>query len=380
MPRVLINDTIPAHDEQRGVSRCFGHLADGIIAEWGADVTVCSPLARDWGAARVRRGRRRAASNRRTLRRSVRIALELGLQTVADQAAARVARQTCPDVIYSPYYAPISHRAPQVFTVYDMIHERFPALFDPRLADNKRFLADKRRALECGSVLAAISESTARDIGAFCPDVDPAKIVVTPLGVDEFFFQSPDGLPPAARPYLLYVGVRGGYKNFVVLVSAFALSGLASDFDLRVIGSHTAAWTTDEAAQIAADGLTHAVHLTSAAGEAELRAQYAGAAAFVYPSLCEGFGLPILEAMASGTLVLASNTSSMPEAGGDAALYFDPQDAESLAQSLRLVAGMDKNERVQRLEAGRAWARTFTWARCQQQTNDALRRAMEQAK
>ena len=103
------------------------------------------------------------------------------------------------------------------------------------------------------------------------------------------------------------------------------------------------------------------------------RRAYAGAYAFVYPSLYEGFGLPILEAMASRTLVCTSNVSSMPELGGESALYFVPESVESIAACLIRSAAMTTEERCSRIESGVERARFFAWERCVTQTIDVLR-------
>lgn len=118
--------------------------------------------------------------------------------------------------------------------------------------------------------------------------------------------------------------------------------------------------------------LEASVQLRRAVSEVELRDAYASAVALVYPSEYEGFGLPILEAMASGTLVATSNVSSMPEVGGDAAFYFDPTNSEAIAETLKQVAYLSTAERQQRLTQGRVRARASTWEQCQQKTIAAL--------
>jgi glycosyltransferase involved in cell wall biosynthesis len=114
------------------------------------------------------------------------------------------------------------------------------------------------------------------------------------------------------------------------------------------------------------------VQLVSHASDLDLRRHYNNATAFVYPSEYEGFGLPILEAMASGTLVATSNRASMPEVGGDVAFYFDPYSIESIAGSLHHVVDTSAEERHRLLAKGIARARAFTWEKCQQHTIDIL--------
>jgi glycosyltransferase involved in cell wall biosynthesis len=104
----------------------------------------------------------------------------------------------------------------------------------------------------------------------------------------------------------------------------------------------------------------------------ELAVEYAGAAAFIYPSAYEGFGLPVLEAFASGTVVACSRTSSLPEAGGTAAFYFDPLDVESIVQSLTKIVQLTPSERTERIRHGQLHARSLSWMRCIRKTCEIL--------
>jgi glycosyltransferase involved in cell wall biosynthesis len=144
---------------------------------------------------------------------------------------------------------------------------------------------------------------------------------------------------------------------------------LARDFALRGFGTPGRA---REQQVIDRYQLSAQVQWIPSASDTELRTHYAEAAAFVYPSEYEGFGLPILEAMAAGTVVVTSNVSSMPEVGGAAALYFDPYDIDSIAAKLRAAVELSAAERQQRLAESQAHARTFTWKQCQQQTVSML--------
>jgi glycosyltransferase involved in cell wall biosynthesis len=225
--------------------------------------------------------------------------------------------------------------------------------------------------LQRASALCAISEHTAKDMIAIYPEL-AAKISVTQLGVDDFFFEAGDTAKSSSRPYLLYVGHRTPYKNFIQLLAAFGESGLSKQFDLRVISPGKSLYSQEERDLINRHRLNEGIQLLSSPSDSVLRDTYAGAFAFVYPSLYEGFGLPVLEALACGTLVAASNTSSMPEVGGEVALYFDPHHTESIAECLRHIADLPTEERAYRIEQGIARARTFTWERCQRQTVQVL--------
>jgi glycosyltransferase involved in cell wall biosynthesis len=346
--QVLINDATLHGAARGGVARYVRHIAGAAAMHYGSRVAICSarriapppsrwiPIPRFRGSGRLR---------------------------VQDAVVTCAAAWLKPQLYYGSYYGSVHTSAPQVFTVYDLIHDIYaPARPDPLL---RRALNERRRCFEHAAALIAISRNTAADLVRLYPSVDPRKIAVTPLGVDEIFFEP---APPGGgrKPYFLFVGVRTGYKNFRRLLEAFALSGLANVFDLVVAPG--VPFTRDEEDLIRSKRLERAVALRFAVTDEALAAIYAGSAALVYPSEYEGFGLPILEAMAAGTLVACSNTSSMPEAGGNAAFYFDPNDVTSIATAMTTIARLAASERARRIEDGIRWARMFTWKECEART------------
>jgi glycosyltransferase involved in cell wall biosynthesis len=361
-PRIFINDTIHSHSSQRGVTRCFNHITDGIINRFGRDVVIYSPQRRDYGAAKYIRSLPRSI-----YRGSGRLGITKVMAGINDQLAGISAQRERASILYSPYYGNLKFKGTQVFTVYDMIHELFPQHFDQKRHDVSSFIAEKKHCFERADVLVAISKSTADTILSFCPHIDSTKIKVAHLGVDEFFFQDSNSISHEInKPYFLYVGHRVLHKNFLRLLVAFGQSGLSKDFDLRVISPAENSFSSKEAEVIAQYQLQGNVHLITSASEVKLRESYKNALAFVYPSEYEGFGLPILEAMASGTLVATSNVSSMPEIGGQLAFYFDPYSSDSIAECLHRIINLSTQQRSDYINQGIAHARTFTWQRCQQ--------------
>jgi glycosyltransferase involved in cell wall biosynthesis len=347
---IFVNDNNPSG--ARGMARYFRYALDGIISHYGNRVLIFSPSNGNYGSARH--------IHPLQFKGSEQIALHEKLATLT-------VWRTHPSAIFSAWFTAIPTDLPQAFVFYDMILERFPHLQPWYRVPLRNLIAERKRSLERADRVVAISQSTATDIISFYPRINPAKIVIIPLGVSPFFLEATRPRhDQAAKPYFLYVGFRTGHKNFLRLLTAYGQSGLAKEFNLRVI-SH-APLDVQERDILRQYQLQDNIQMVHDADENELRRSYSESIAFVYPSVYEGFGLPILEAMACGTIVITSNTSSMPEVGGEAALYFDPNDVEAIAAALRRAVNLSTLEREQRITAGVARARTFTWERCQQQT------------
>jgi glycosyltransferase involved in cell wall biosynthesis len=285
-----------------------------------------------------------------------------GAYFLANTASRRASRQA--EILHHTYYHPRfrarGSKGRHVCTVYDMIPELYPESFPTR----DPHLAKRQYVASCDLVL-CISASARQDLIDLYGDPG-VPMPITHLGVGPEF--RPGGPAPSDVPdrYLLFVGKRSGYKDFDVLAESLPL---LADATVSVVAVGGGPFSDDESARLRKLGIAGRVHRVDALDH-ELTRLYAHALAFVFPSRHEGFGLPTLEAMASGTAVVLADSSSHPEAGGDVARYFPIGDAPALATRLDELLG-DDELRAGLGKAGVQRAATFTW----QATADATARA-----
>lgn len=258
--------------------------------------------------------------------------------------------------------------APMVVTVHDLAFLHRPEHFT---AKGRRFFRQATRCAQRDADLVLCpSQVTADDCAehGFAPD----RLRVVPWGVDQRC-AGPDEIAEVARrhglerPYVLSVGTAEPRKNLAAVFAAFARLG-RDDVDLVVVGPD--GWHEDVAALAGSVPREH-VRLLGFVPTADLPGLYGGAAVFCYPSLFEGFGLPVLEAMAQGAPVVTSAGTSMVEVGGEAVVLVDPSDHEALASAV--AALLDDPVAAERLgAAARARAEGFTWDRTAGLVADAL--------
>jgi len=270
-----------------------------------------------------------------------------------------VQRATGPvDVIHATGMAVPPHSAPLVVTVHDLAFLYEPAHSTPRgLRFFHRSIELARRDAD---LVIAPSRATIDDCLVY--GFDPDKLRLVPWGIDPISATDEEvasvrGRFGLSRPYVLWTGTIEPRKNLPTLLEAFGRLGRAG-VDLVLAGP--AGWNEDLEPLVAP--VRERVRTLGFLGPRELRALYAGADVFCFPSTREGFGLPVLEAMAQGTPVVTSSLTATAEVAGDAALLVDPLDAEALADALAAV--LDDPTLASRLGAeGRARAADQTWAR-----------------
>ena len=271
----------------------------------------------------------------------------------------RLVRRARPDVLWSPgYTAPARAACPQVVSVLDMQYKRFPqdvSWLAARAMDVLYPLAARRAA-----AVVAISEFAKAEAVRFL-GVPPEKVTTTLLAADPGFGAAGGPPPPelAGAPYLLCVAHTYPHKNVGLLVRAF--SRIAEEIPHRLVLVGKPRFGEPEVAAALRAAPAGRVVRFPGLPWAELIALYRHADWFVFPSLYEGFGLPVLEAMRAGAPVLTTREASIPEIGGDVARYADGRDEAAFAAALRAAAALPAAERARQIEAARRRAEGFTW-------------------
>lgn len=271
---------------------------------------------------------------------------------------------------HSTYYTmPTRWTGPLVVTVVDMIHERFSQIFDTPRDD--RFRQRKRQCISAADLVICISHSTQQDVQEFL-GIDPQRTRVVPLAYSgSFMVTEPDAksdVSPTNDPYLLHVGMRSHHKNFRLLFEAYSHWDKRKDFGLVTVG---APWSSEEAQHLAALGISERVHLLTDADDERLCQLYNHATAFVYPSLYEGFGIPLLEAMACGCPIIASRIPSTLEVAQECPIYFEPTQPDDLiaAFDIAVAEGRDSD----RVRLGLQLVQGFSWDATAQGTLEVYR-------
>jgi glycosyltransferase involved in cell wall biosynthesis len=278
------------------------------------------------------------------------------------QRVPRLLRRLRPDLAHFQHALPLSCPCPAVLTVHDLSFERDSAVMG--LRDRLTFKAVVPRSARRAARVLAVSELTKRDLIEHY-GIPEGKIVVTPNGVDPAF--TPQGSSPNGEPYALFVGALQPRKNAGIAIEALALLGEGAPRLVVVGKDHGGRAEAERAAE--RNGLAGRVEFRGHVPQEDLAALYRGAACLVFPSRYEGFGLPMVEAMASGTPVVATTAGALPEVAGGAAILVEERNAVALAGGIeRAIA-----DRERLVAAGLARARQFTWAETARRTLEVYR-------
>lgn len=289
-------------------------------------------------------------------------------------------------VYHSTYYLmPYRTEIPTVFTCYDLIPMIYPMYFT--LLQRVVYRTAHRIATRVASHVIAISESTKSDLMRYF-STDNAKISSIPLAADASFRPQSTGVVDAVRAiyglprrYCLYVGTNKPHKNLLALIEAWKLlhKKAALEGNSLVIAGRWDSRYPDSKDYVLTAGLNDSVIFTGEVHDEHLPALYTGATVCVQPSLYEGFGLPIIEAMSCGAPVACSNTSSLPEVAGDAALFFDPRNANSIADRIGEVLADAKQSQGLKEKSLRQ-ASKFSWQQTALDTIAIYRKASSATK
>src|SRR3954469_6363241 len=267
------------------------------------------------------------------------------------------------DVWFGPAYAlPRWWRGPAVVTIHDLTFMLIPGQYLDRARAARMTLAARRSARQATAILCGSEETRSRIAERL--GVDSAKIAVTRYGVKDLFFdtaRSADVKPSAGEdPYVLFVGTFEARKGLDVLHAALRSVNRSGPPRLRLVLAGRPGWKAGEV--LAAMRADPAIQIVDRPADDELASLYLGALAVVYPSVMEGFGLPVAEAMAMGTPVVASELGCIREFAEDVPLYVRPGDGRSLAGRLEgLLGGTELEKRVatgRRLASGLRWTDT----------------------
>lgn len=266
--------------------------------------------------------------------------------------------------LFSSTYYTTPLTTPATLMVYDMI----PEVMGFNLEEEQ--WREKREAIGyCGHFL-SISDSTTRDLVRFHPEIDPAEVVLAHCGTD-FRTPSPEGVEAFKarhgidRPYFLISGVKTSYKNALLFFKAFERLGPARG-DYAIVCTNSRPVLEPEFAECVGEAKVHLLVLS----DADLQCAYAGALALAYPSRYEGFGLPILEAMACSCPVITCENSSIAEVAGEAAIYVDPDDVQAMLDAIMAV--QDEAVRGDLILEGLRRVERFSWREMAQKVEEAL--------
>ena len=287
------------------------------------------------------------------------------LNPVNNSLTGSIIKKFNPEVVHQTYFENgYKKTRPTIITIYDLIHEKFFIEY----GKDKNY-RPKKNAIENADKIICISENTAKDL------IDIYKVKKNKIEIiylsnsleEELILITPKiNLNNLNKNYLLFVGKRDGYKNFINFIKAYSQSEkLKKDFKIVCFGNLEFSKQEKSLFKSLNLNFENIIHIKG--DDLTLSHLYKNAKALVYPSLYEGFGLPILEAMNFDCPVICSNTSSMPEVAGKSAQYFDPQNIDSIQEAVTKMV-YDETLSKNLIEKGKLQAKQFSWKRCANST------------
>lgn len=363
MIKVAYDSQIFAQQQFGGISRYFCEVANRVGRTPGFDARVFAPLHRNLhllDAANLDRGI--------FFNPAGRIAGKL-MRVINDLVSPWQLRSYAPDILHETYFLETENSGltcRRVVTVHDMINE----ILEPASPHRDKLRRAKLASVSRADSVICVSEHTRRDLIELF-GVREEKTHVVHHGFTLAVVPGTECRPEIDHPFILYVGKRDGYKNFDALLEAFASSSrLRSQLVLVAFGGGR--FSAAENQRIAALGLNEGNVIQLSGQDDLLGALYGAARCFVYPSMYEGFGIPLLEAMGFGCPVVCSNTSSIPEVAGDAALCVAPDDIDAMRDAIE-KASFDEDVRQMLGSRGAERIRMFSWAKCAEETTKIYR-------
>ena len=277
------------------------------------------------------------------------------------------------DIFHGLYSIPILKLKRAVLTMFEFSWLLFPQYYSKRVTIPAGAMI--KMAVSRASMVITGSKFMKEEVLNYFK-IPEERIEAIPLGVDEVFFEHMNEADirdmrkrfKIEADYILAVGDLWPKKNMERLVAAFCILKKSKNFDLELVLTGGNLWKSEQLfRKIHSSGFKDSIIMTGYVSPRDLKLLYQGAQLFVFPSLYEGFGLPVLEAMASNTPVAVSNISSIPEVAGDAGVYFDPYNTENIASTiLKVIDNSELRERL--IKRGRERAEKFTWLKVSERT------------
>jgi mannosyltransferase len=359
MPSVVLDCLIFDLQRSGGVSRYWYNVVAGLLNA-GCDLTfdlLLNPdTANAWGKRLLKAN---ALAQSKVNQHPTRV------NSISRYFAPSMPRSVSgPSVFHSSYYRVQRRASANVVTVHDFIYER-----TMRGARAWVHRMQKARTVSNGAHIICVSNSTRNDLFQYHPTVDPDRVHVVHHGVDEVF-RSRDEPYLAATNNVLFVGERAGYKNFNAVAHAL---GQIPGLRLTIVGKPL----SSSEKRLLSSVLPGRYASYCNVADEQLAEKYREAVALVYPSTWEGFGLPVLEALACGCPVIATKRSSIPEVAGDAAFLLDDLSPTDIADALRHVRQPTLRTSLQ--VAGYRQSRRFSWQKSVEQHVAVYERALSEA-